>query len=72
MTHDDVIEMAKKSGFWINDDGSFSGGDDSHGLLVFAGLIAAFEAQKCADLCLELAPGEDGRLCADAILERYK
>jgi hypothetical protein len=29
MTHDDVIEMAKKSGFWINDDGSFSGGDDS-------------------------------------------
>jgi hypothetical protein len=40
--------------------------------LVFAGLIAAFEAQECADLCLELAPGEDGRLCADAILERYK
>ena len=52
MTRDDVIRMAREAGFWVNDDGSFNGGDDSEfGLLNFATLVVAAEREACAKVC---------------------
>ena len=48
MTRDDVIRMARETGFWISDDGDLSGGNNCFGLLDFAALVAAAEREACA------------------------
>ncbi len=65
-----VQEMAMKAGFKRALDGeTFIGG--SKELMKFAMIIANDEAKECAELCLEIAPGEDGQECANAIMARF-
>ena len=65
-----VQEMATTAGFKRALDGeTFIA--SSKELMKFAMIIANDEAKECAELCLEIAPGNDGQECANAIMARF-
>jgi hypothetical protein len=50
MNREDIISMAIKAGFSINDYGEWVGDEDDKSLESFAALVAAQEREACAQL----------------------
>ncbi len=71
MTKDDILSMAKKADFCVNDDGEIST-SNSYGIIrgeldSFAALVAAAEREACAKVC---DPYTHGQWFATVIRER--
>ena len=80
MTRDDIIRMARESGFEVDEEGEILESDKWHTQTIFverfAALVAAAEREACAKVCEEYQDAVDrhrwpnGYECADAIRAR--
>ena len=65
MTREDIIKLAREAGLAYGSDERLLGS-----VTRFAALVAEYERNACAKVCLEEAPSLDGQLCAAAIRAR--